>query len=107
MPSNPIVRRIIMPKGLLSDPADNIATMLSDVLAGEEVFVTGKADLSGFSVKASTDVPMYHKISLADIPEGGTISKYGNPMGIATRPIAKGEHVHIHNIASLRARRDS
>ena len=96
-----------MPKGLISDPSDNIATMLSDVLAGEEVLVTGKAGLSGFSVTACTDVPMYHKISLTGIPEGGTISKYGNPMGIATRAIAKGEHVHIHNIASLRARRDS
>lgn len=96
-----------MPKGLISDPADNIATMLQDAKAGEEVLVAGKAGVSGFSVTASTDVPMYHKISLADIPAGGTISKYGNPMGIATKPIAKGEHVHIHNIASLRARRDS
>lgn len=96
-----------MPKGLISDPADNVATMLADAKAGEEVLVTGKAGLSGFIVKAATDVPMYHKISLADIPEGGTISKYGNPMGIATAPINKGEHAHIHNIASLRARRNS
>ena len=95
-----------MPKGFISDPADNIATMLADVKAGEEVFVTGKAGLSGFTVTAVTDVPVYHKISLAGIPEGGTISKYGNPMGIAIKPITKGEHVHVHNIASLRARRN-
>ncbi len=96
-----------MPKGLISDPADNIATMLQDAITGEEVLVAGKAGVSSFSVTASTNVPMYHKISLADIPEGGIISKYGNPMGVATKPIAKGEHVHIHNIASLRARRNS
>ncbi len=28
------------------------------------------------------------------------ILKYGMPIGIATRNIAAGEHVHIHNIRS-------
>ena len=39
-----------------------------------------------------------HKYALQDIPCGGTIIKYGNPIGHATSNIAKGEHVHSHNM---------
>lgn len=96
-----------MPKGLLSDPADNIATMLTGANAGDNVLISGKAGVGAFAVAASSDISMYHKIALIDIPEGMAILKYGNQIGVATRYIAKGEHVHVHNTASLRARRDS
>ena len=39
-----------------------------------------------------------HKYALQDIPCGGTVIKYGNPIGHATSDIAKGEHVHSHNM---------
>ncbi|MBQ3806612.1 MAG: altronate dehydratase [Kiritimatiellae bacterium] len=39
-----------------------------------------------------------HKYALRDIAEGENIVKYGMPIGHATKPIAKGEHVHVHNV---------
>ena len=39
-----------------------------------------------------------HKYALRDIAEGEDVVKYGMPIGHATRPIAKGEHVHVHNV---------
>ena len=39
-----------------------------------------------------------HKYALRDIAEGENIVKYGQPIGHATRAIAKGEHVHTHNV---------
>ena len=39
-----------------------------------------------------------HKYALCDIAEGENIIKYGNPIGHATAPIKKGEHVHTHNV---------
>lgn len=39
-----------------------------------------------------------HKYALRDIAEGENIIKYGMPIGHATRAIAKGEHVHVHNV---------
>ncbi|MBR2343480.1 MAG: altronate dehydratase [Clostridia bacterium] len=39
-----------------------------------------------------------HKYALRDIAEGENIIKYGNPIGHATAPIKKGEHVHTHNV---------
>ena len=39
-----------------------------------------------------------HKYARADIKKGENIIKYGNPIGHATEDIAKGEHIHTHNI---------
>ena len=41
-----------------------------------------------------------HKYALRDIAQGENIIKYGMPIGHATKPIAKGEHVHVHNVAT-------
>ena len=39
-----------------------------------------------------------HKYALRDIKCGENIIKYGQPIGHATCDIAKGEHVHTHNV---------
>ena len=39
-----------------------------------------------------------HKYALRDIAAGENVVKYGMPIGHATQPIAKGEHVHVHNV---------
>ncbi len=44
------------------------------------------------------DISSGHKYALTDIPAGSDIIKYGSPIGHATVDIAKGEHVHTHNV---------
>lgn len=44
------------------------------------------------------DLSNGHKYALVDIPQGGIVTKYGNPIGHATCDIKKGEHVHSHNM---------
>ena len=39
-----------------------------------------------------------HKYALRDVRAGEPIIKYGSPIGHATQDIAKGEHVHSHNL---------
>ena len=39
-----------------------------------------------------------HKYALHDIKKGENIIKYGNPIGHAVADIAKGEHIHSHNM---------
>ena len=41
-----------------------------------------------------------HKYALRDVAEGENVVKYGMPIGHATQAIAKGEHVHTHNLAT-------
>lgn len=49
-------------------------------------------------LKPRGDVPAGHKLALRDIKAGEKIVKYGFPIGVATKDIAKGEWVHIHNV---------
>jgi altronate dehydratase small subunit len=37
---------------------------------------------------------------------GDSIIKYGEVIGVATREIAPGQHVHVHNLESRRGRGD-
>ena len=46
-------------------------------------------------------VPRGHKLALIDLPAGTEVRKYGQPIGLAVRDIAAGEHVHEHNLRSL------
>jgi len=76
------------------DAADNVAVMLQDVAAGEEIAIDGEDG----TIIAPMDVNMPHKIACRDIAEGEQIIKYGCQIGSASRPIKRGEHVHTHNI---------
>jgi len=47
-------------------------------------------------------IPLGHKFALTKIPSGGSVIKYGEIIGQATQPIQAGDHVHLHNVQSLR-----
>ena len=44
------------------------------------------------------DIETGHKYAICDIKKGENIIKYGMPIGHATEDIAKGSHVHTHNL---------
>ncbi len=74
---------------------DNVAVAISPFFKGDIITFEGE------TYTMLTDLPSGHKLALQDIPEGGKIIKYGYPIGAATRPIQKGEHVHAFNIKTL------
>jgi (2R)-sulfolactate sulfo-lyase subunit alpha len=47
-------------------------------------------------------VPLGHKLALRDIAAGETVLKYGQDIGRAVAPIARGAHVHVHNLKTKR-----
>jgi SAF domain-containing protein len=81
--------------------ADNVATLLRDVAAGETVIVRAPAGL--VEVIARDPIALGHKIALCDLAAGARILKYGECIGEATGPVARGEWVHTHNLRSRRA----
>ncbi len=85
---------------ILGSPKDNVVTCCVCVSAGD-YFTVGAE-----KIVATQDIPIYHKIAIADIPAGAIVFKYGQPIGIASSPIVKGEHVHIQNLESDRGRGD-
>jgi altronate dehydratase small subunit len=52
------------------------------------------------------DIAFGHKVRIVDIPQGGSILKYGQVIGRASRPLKAGGHAHVHNIESARLTRD-
>lgn len=78
--------------------ADNVATALRDLEAGETV------EIEGQRITLPERIPLCHKLALTDLAPGATITKYGQPIGLATAPIRTGAHVHVHNMQSARAR---
>jgi (2R)-sulfolactate sulfo-lyase subunit alpha len=53
-------------------------------------------------VRLTEPVPLGHKLALTDIAAGQQIIEYGQPVGMATRDIRQGDHVHVHNVRSAR-----
>jgi altronate hydrolase len=81
---------------LLVHPADDVAVLLSPVLAaGTRVTVAGK------EYRTSEAIPSGHKIALRPIAAGASVKKYGQPFGRAIKDIAPGEWVHTHNVETL------
>ena len=79
---------------------DNVATALTNFKAGQLVSVTIRGEERKVVLKS--DIRFLHKFALADIKKGQQVIKYGQVIGAATGKIQQGEHVHIHNICSLR-----
>jgi altronate hydrolase len=78
---------------ILLHPSDNVAVARVPLSAGQPVEVQGQA----FSAAAA--IPAGHKMAIATIRTGEPVHRYGEVIGFATRHIAPGDHVHVHNLA--------
>ena len=93
-----------MDKTVVIKAEDNVATCLANMTAGE--IATKRFVGRETFITLQNDITFGHKVALADIPRGGKIFKYAEVIGIASQTITMGEHVHIHNVESIRARGD-
>jgi altronate dehydratase small subunit len=85
-------------------PHDNVATAVEEIRAGEEVAVPVVG--TALTFRATEAIPFGFKVALQDLSQGEIIRKYGETIGRASAPIAKGALVHIHNLEGTRARGD-
>lgn len=74
---------------------DSVAVALTDIPKGTVLKTKDHGDVTTLE-----DITRGHKIALEDIKKGADVIKYGYPIGHATQDIKRGEHVHIHNIAT-------
>jgi SAF domain len=84
---------------ILLDPADTVAVCRRAISAGE------RARFDDGELTVLEDVPQGHKVALLAHEVGDRAVKYGRSIGEVTVAIAPGEHVHVHNLASVRGRR--
>jgi altronate hydrolase len=78
---------------ILLHPADNVAIARVPLARGQQL------QIGGNTIVLQSAVPAGHKLALSKIAPGATVYRYGHAIGVASAPIAAGEHVHIHNLA--------
>jgi altronate dehydratase small subunit len=91
-------------RALILDPADNVASVIEKADAGDTVIARLGNETK--NVPALEEIPFGFKIALADLEPGQAVVKYGEVIGKASRPIARGALVHVHNVEGNRGRGD-
>jgi len=89
----------MMKRAMRINPNDNTATALNDIEGGETISLVSKSRPVG-EMTARQAAAFGHKLAVIDIKKGDKILKYGEVIGVATKAIGKGEHVHTHNVES-------
>jgi len=54
------------------------------------------------AVTAKSDIPIRPQGGAQGLSSGDTVIKYGVDIGKVVAPIAKGEHLHVHNVKTKR-----
>ena len=80
-----------LPLTIRLHPADNVVVARLALQAGTTV--------SGENLTCSQDIPAAHKIATAALAPGQPIIKYGQIIGFASQNVARGDHVHTHNVS--------
>jgi len=93
------------PRALVVNRKDNVAILLDSAASGKPVTLLGLNFAPLGTVNARESIGAFHKVGIREIPEGESIFKLGEVIGRASCPIARGDHVHVHNVVSARLSR--
>ena len=91
-----------VPQLLVHDRRDNVGVVVVEDLAAGDMLCVVTEDDSEFRARSNQPVPIGHKIALKDLAVGDTVIKYGEDIGKVVAAIAKGDHVHTHNLKTKR-----
>jgi (2R)-sulfolactate sulfo-lyase subunit alpha len=89
-------------KVLIHNHGDYVGVATADIAVGEEVGCVFMDKREEIGIKSKSAIPLGHKIALKNIPAQEKVVEYGGVIGVATKTIELGEHVHVHNLRSLR-----
>jgi (2R)-sulfolactate sulfo-lyase subunit alpha len=88
---------------IVHDKADSVGVVVvEDVLAENDVTGWIMETDETIQLKSLDAVPLGHKIALRDLKAGDTVLKYGHDVGRMVADVAKGRHVHVHNLKTKR-----
>lgn len=89
-------------KFLVHHQGDHVGVAVEDILAGETVEgVIMENDIS-VTVVSNSDIPLGHKIALANLKKGEEVIEYRIPIGITSQDVQVGDYVHTHNLRTAR-----
>ena len=92
-----------VPHLLVHEHKDNVGVVVVEGLkAGTRMLGVVTADNSSFEIEAKADIPIGHKVALADLKADDTAIKYGEDIGRFVADVERGAHVHVHNLKTKR-----
>ncbi|SFM15257.1 UxaA family hydrolase [Salibacterium qingdaonense] len=91
-----------MHKFLIHNQGDHVGVATSPIKSGENVMGVYMDNEKTIEVTSHGDIPLGHKVSVADLAEGENVIKYQVTIGESTKKISKGDYVHTHNIKTKR-----
>src|SRR6185312_2678235 len=74
------------------NPADDVVIARVELAAGTTLVKEG-------NVAVAARVPPGHKVAVRAVKAGQPVRRYNQIIGFATKDIAAGDHVHVHNVA--------
>ena len=89
-------------RAILLGPRDNVAVASRPIPAGSTLWLGDGSP----EVDAREPIRLGHKLATRAIAEGEAVLKYGQTIGFASRPIAAGAWVHVHNVRADAFARD-
>src|SRR5438067_2118589 len=78
------------PLYLRLNPADDVVIACRDLEPGTNLLKEG--------VIVNEPIPSGHKVATRAVAAGQPVRRYSQIIGFATKPIAPGQHVHVHNL---------
>lgn len=89
------------PGFLAHQDGDSVAVATRDLSPGtvEGGYLVGPTSTT---VQLTETVPLGHKFALRDIAAGDEVIEYGVCVAVASTAVATGQHVHVHNVRSVR-----
>ena len=72
-------------------PADDVVIARHQLISG--------ARIAEEDVTVSGLIPAGHKVAVRRIDAGKPVRRYNQIIGVTTRPIEPGQHIHTHNLA--------
>lgn len=87
---------------LLHEPHDDVGVAVMDLKKGAKIGALTLEGKSAGKVQLLENVPLGHKVAMRALTPDKPVIKYGRPVGRAVKPIARGAHVHTHNVKTLR-----
>jgi (2R)-sulfolactate sulfo-lyase subunit alpha len=88
---------------IVHDKADTVGVVVVEDVAPNQPLTGWVMETDEtIRLKALDAVPLGHKIALQNIKKGDTVLKYGHDVGRTVANIAKGRHVHVHNMKTKR-----
>ena len=79
---------------LLMSPEDNCLIDRTALACGDVVAI------DGVPVTLAQNIQIGHKVARCALAVGDKVLRYGALIGSITAPVAIGEHIHTHNLAS-------